>query len=80
MTARQASLTLPDDGIIDPIAVELAASGARLVALTPTERHAAAARILAEGVTPYLISKRLRVSGTTALGLADRCRPKVETA
>jgi hypothetical protein len=74
MTARPAACTLPDDGIIDLIAVEIAARGARLVALTPAERHAAAARVLSRGGTPYLISKRLRVSGATALTLAARCR------
>jgi hypothetical protein len=50
---------LPEDGIIDPIAVELAATGTRRVALTPGERLAAAARILATGGTPYVISRRL---------------------
>jgi hypothetical protein len=47
---------LPGDGIIDPIAVEVAA------------------RILARGGTPYIISKRLHVSGTTAVLLAARWR------
>jgi hypothetical protein len=69
------TLTLPDDGIIDPVAVEIAARGVRPVALTPAERQAAAARILARGGTPYLISKRLRLRGTTALTLAARCQP-----
>jgi hypothetical protein len=68
------SLVLDDDGIIDPIAVEIAARGARPVALTPAERQLAAARILACGGTPYLISERLQVSGTTALMLAARCQ------
>ncbi len=72
MTARCQALTLPDDGIIDPIAVEIAARGSRPVALTPAERQVAAARILARGGTPYLISKRLHISGTTALTLAAR--------
>jgi hypothetical protein len=36
---------LTEDGIIDPLAVELAATGARRVALTPAERLAVAARI-----------------------------------
>ncbi len=77
MTARglRGTLVLPDDGIVDPIAVELAASGARTVALTPTERRLAAARILARGGTPYLISKRLRISGTAALTLAAEYQP-----
>jgi hypothetical protein len=65
-------LALPDDGIIDPIAVEIATRGARTVALTRAERQLAAARILVRGGTPYLISKRLHVSGTTALRLAAR--------
>ena len=70
--SAQRSLVLDDDGIIDPIAVEIAARGTRLVALTPAERQLAAARILARGGTPYLISERLQVSGTTALMLATR--------
>jgi hypothetical protein len=65
---------LADDGIIDPIAVEIAARGTRAVALTAPERQAAAARILARGGTPHLVSKWLRVSGTTAAKLADLYR------
>jgi DNA-binding CsgD family transcriptional regulator len=68
-------LMLADDGIIDLIAVELAARGMRPVALTRTERQLAAAAILARGGTPYLISKRLYVSGTTAVALAARRQP-----
>jgi hypothetical protein len=55
VTARR-RLVLADDGIIDPIAVQIAA------------------RILARGGTPHVISKRLHVSGTTALTLAARCQ------
>jgi DNA-binding CsgD family transcriptional regulator len=54
--------------------VEIAARGARVVALTRAERQLAAAHILARGGTPYLISKRLHVSGTTALTLAAQCQ------
>jgi len=72
-TARR-RLALADDGIIDLIAVELAARGARAVALTRAERQLAAAHILARGGTPYQISKRLHVSGTTARTLAARCQ------
>jgi hypothetical protein len=72
MTARWPH-TLPDDGIIDPIAVEIAASGIRSVALTPAERHAAAAAILARGGTLSQISVRLRISGSTASRLAAGC-------
>jgi hypothetical protein len=67
-------LVLADDGIIDLIAVEIAAQGMRAVALTRAERQLAAARILARGGTPYLISERLHVSGTTALTLAAQCQ------
>ena len=76
MTARRLGLTwvLPDDGIIDPVAIEIAASGTRPVALTAAERMVAAAMILARGGTPYLVSKRLHVSGRTALALAAKCR------
>ncbi len=74
MTTHQPALTLPDDGIIDLIAVEIAARGTRPVALTRAEGRLAAAAILARGGTPNLISKRLHVSGTTALTLAARCR------
>jgi hypothetical protein len=67
-------LVLADDGIIDLIAVEIAARGTRPVALTRAERQLAAARILARGGTPHLISKRLHVSGATAVTLAARCQ------
>jgi len=70
---RRRRLMLADDGIIDPLAVEIAARGVRTVALTRAERQLAAAHILARGGTPYVISKRLHVSGTTALTLAARC-------
>jgi hypothetical protein len=65
---------LPGDGIIDPITVQIAARGVRTVALTRAERQLAAARILARGGAPYIISKRLHVSETTALLLAARCQ------
>jgi hypothetical protein len=63
MTARLFTLTLPDDGIIDPVAVEIAARGIRPVALTRAERQLAAARILTRGGTPTRICQRLHVSG-----------------
>ena len=50
---------LADDGIIDPVAVEIAARGTRPVALTHTERQLAAAAILARGGTPYVGEKHL---------------------
>ena len=74
MTARRMRqpLVLADDGIIDTLAVDIAARGARVVALTRAERQLAAARILAAGGSPYLIARRLHVSGTTARALAAR--------
>ena len=45
---------------------------AATLARNERERQLAAAGILARGGTPYLISKRLHVSGTTALALAAR--------
>lgn len=66
----RARWVLPEDGIVDELAVHIAATGTRPVALTPTERRLAAARILAAGGTPNLVSKRLHLSGQTALALA----------
>jgi hypothetical protein len=70
----RARWTLPDDGIIDLIAIEIAAGGARPVTLTPAERRLAAARILARGGGASLIAKRLHLSGTTARRLAASIR------
>lgn len=76
MTNRLAAETscnrwlLPDDGIIDPVAVELAATGQRQVRLTETERHEAVALILAEGGSSWLIAKRLKISTAAARSLA----------
>ncbi len=71
MTAQHtAGWVLPDDGIVDDAAVEIAAKGERPVALTRTERQLAATLILARGGTAYVVSRRLRVSGSTAIALA----------
>jgi DNA-binding NarL/FixJ family response regulator len=72
--AARRRLALADDGIIDPVAVDLAARGTRPIALTRTERQLAAAAILARGGSTYHIAVRLHVSGTTAVTLAARCR------
>ncbi len=74
MTTPAQTRTLPDDGIIDLLAVDIAARGLRPVALTRTERLLAAARILAHGGSPYQVSQRLHINGTTALHLAAHCR------
>jgi hypothetical protein len=61
---------IPDDGIIDPIAVEIAASGQRPVRLTLAERRAAAACILAKGGTAWTIARHLRMPYRSARVLA----------
>lgn len=61
---------IPDDGIIDQLAVEIAASGRRPVRLTLPERRAAAARILAGGGTAWMVARRLRMSRADARVLA----------
>ncbi len=75
MTARPARSCspwlLPDDGIIDPIAVHIAATGTRRVAMTWPERKTAAARILARGGTPCQVAKRLHIASRDAHALAD---------
>lgn len=71
MTLPRPRWTLPEDGIIDELAIEIAAKGIRPVALTRTERRLAAALILAAGGTPYLVSRRLHISCQSAHALAD---------
>lgn len=66
------TLVLADDGILDPIAIDIAARGIRPVALTRPERAAAAAAILADGGNLEQICRRLHVSGTAARRLAAR--------
>jgi hypothetical protein len=61
---------LPDDGIIDPIAVEIAAKGERRVHLTAPERREAAELILARGGTVSVIADRLCMSDRAATALA----------
>lgn len=70
--ARQRTVwLLPEDGVIDPVAIELAATGERSVALTETERRLAAGLILDAGGTPNLIAKRLHMAHCNARALAD---------
>jgi hypothetical protein len=63
---------LPEDGVIDPVAIDLAARGIRSVALTPRERRIAAALILTAGGTPNTIAKRLHMAHTNARALAEQ--------
>jgi hypothetical protein len=64
---------LPEDGIIDEVAVEITAAGTRRVRLTETERRHAAARILAAGGSITTIAARLHVSHHRARALANQC-------
>ena len=63
---------LPEDGVIDPIAIDLATRGVRPVALTPAERRIAAAFILATGGTATTIAKRLHMAHSAARALAEQ--------
>ena len=68
--AARGTWVIPDDGIFDPIAVEIAANGKRPVRLTRLERREAAIRILASGGTIYVVAKRLNISYPAAKVLA----------
>ena len=73
MTACQSrgdAWMLPDDGIIDQVAVEIAVQGERRVALTAPERRAAAEKILARGGTVKVIAERLCMGDKAAGALA----------
>jgi hypothetical protein len=61
---------LPDDGIIDQVAVEIAVKGERRVRLTAPERRAAAEMILARGGTVKTVAERLCMSDSAASALA----------
>lgn len=61
---------LDDDGIVDPIAVEIAAKGTRPVELTDTEQTAAAVLMLKRGASPSLVAYRLRMATSTARRIA----------
>ncbi|HEY1324196.1 MAG TPA: hypothetical protein VGF32_28325 [Streptosporangiaceae bacterium] len=73
MTARRARrrLALTDDGIIDPIAIQIAARGTRTIALTRAERRLAAARILARGGTRTRRRRPRATAARQALGLCE---------
>lgn len=66
---------IPEDGVTDELAVELAASGERRVRLTHNERRLATARILAHGGTPSLVYERLGLTTlSAAVSLVERVR------
>jgi DNA-binding CsgD family transcriptional regulator len=80
ISRHRATWLLPEDGIVDPVAIDLAARGVRPVALTPTERRIAAARILAAGGSATTLGRRLRMSHGTARALIDRITNPSEAA
>lgn len=67
---RPGEWVIPEDGIIDALAVQIAASGQRRVRLTKLERRMAAALIIARGGTTWDVGKRLFISYSTANALA----------
>lgn len=69
---------LPEDGIVDEIAVEIAARGERRVALTDTERRAAAALIVARGGHSGDIARRLFIDSSTATRLLHLVRSETD--
>ena len=78
--AEESRWVLPEDGIVDEIAVEIAASGRRRVALTRTERRLAAARVLARGGTAWDVAMRLHLSWATARALVDQVKAQAREA
>lgn len=68
------SWLLPEDGEIDEIAVEVAVAGLRPVMLTPLERRAAAALILASGYNTDELAARLHMRNGDACVLAREVR------
>lgn len=78
MTTRRYIRVLPDDGIVDLVAVELAATGERRVRLTKAERELTAQNILAQGGRASRIARPLHVSGTIARALAAQRETEIE--
>lgn len=65
----QSDWCITSDGIVDDVAVCIAASGERLVRLTPTEQLSAARLILESGGDVHDLQARLGINHTTALAL-----------
>jgi hypothetical protein len=63
---RTARNMLPDDGLIDEVAVTLAVTGARVVALTPAERDLAVHRMIARGADVAELAAHLGTSYAAA--------------
>jgi hypothetical protein len=59
-------MLLPDDGLIDEVAVSIAVSGARRVRLTPPERDLAARAMIARGADLAELAAHLGTSTAAA--------------
>ena len=59
-------MLLPDDGLIDEVAVSIAVSGARRVRLTPPERDLAARLMIARGADVAELAAHLGTSTAAA--------------
>lgn len=68
------SMLLPDDGFIDPVAVELAVSGKRAVRMTHAERIEAVRRLMGGSLTFTEIGERIGVSMSHAKRLSVAAR------
>jgi hypothetical protein len=64
--APHAAMLLPDDGLIDELAVSIAVSGARRVRLTPPERDLAARIMVARGADFAELAAHLGTSTAAA--------------
>lgn len=66
------ALIVPDDGIVDGIALEIAVTGMRVVRMTRKERRLAARRILLSGGDVPEVAARLGISQDSARLLVKR--------
>ena len=64
--APHAAMLLPDDGLIDEVAVSIAVSGARRVRLTPSERDLAARIMVGRGADLAELAAHLGTSTAAA--------------
>ena len=68
---------LPDYGLVDQRAVQIAVRGERRVCMTRREQRVAAARVLARGGTTKTIAKHLYLRHAAALWLTARIWAKI---
>lgn len=68
------SMIIPEDGIIDWLAVDIAVRGDRVVMLTVNERSLAVARLMRQGVGCNTVAARLGINRDAAQNLMHRTR------